>query len=237
MHATNPAAISGFQKGADHASRALAHHASEAKTGFETLGAEVRLSRGDRIFSEGESAERIFILREGRLKISVTSREGKTIILRIAEGGHILGLSAALLGGEYESSAEALEPCRVISIPVQEFKRFLSNHPQAAMDATRWALKEYRMVFNDICRLALPSTVAGRLASLLLDWLKGRHETGRTNPRLIVALTHEEIADMTGTSRETVSRTLQQFQRANVISIKGASLIVLRPEALEQLAI
>ena len=104
------------------------------------------------------------------------------------------------------------------------------------MEATRWALKEYQTLFDDICRLALPTTVAGRLAGLLLNWLKSRSQSGPTKQRLIVALTHEEIADMAGTSRETVSRTLQQFQRENVINIKGASLTILRPEALEQLA-
>jgi CRP/FNR family transcriptional regulator, cyclic AMP receptor protein len=234
MYPSNSAVNPGVKNIPTHV--AVADLKSERKTGFETLGTETRHRRGERIFSEGESADQIFILREGRIKVSVTSREGRTIILRLAESGQILGLSAALLGSEYEASAEAMEPCRVISIPVREFKRFLAQHPEASMEATRWALKEYRILFNDVCRLALPSTVAGRLASLL-DWLKGRHESGRANPRLIVALTHEEIADMTGTSRETVSRTLQQFQRENVISIKGASLTVLRPEALEQLAV
>jgi CRP/FNR family transcriptional regulator len=236
MYATNSAANPGFRNIPPHICGALADLKSEAKTGFESLGTETRHLRGEIIFSEGEAAERIFILRDGRIKVSVSSREGRTVILRIAEKGQILGLSAALLGSEYEASAEALEPCRVISIPSREFKRHLAEHPEAALEATRWALKEYKILFNDVCRLALPSTVAGRLASLLLDWLKGRHEAGHTNSRLTVSLTHEEIADMAGTSRETVSRTLQQFQRENVISIKGASLTVLSREALEQLA-
>jgi CRP/FNR family transcriptional regulator len=237
MYPINSAANPGVRNSTTHVYNSIPDIQREGKTGFESLGTETKHLRGERIFSEGQSAEQIFVLREGRIKVSVTSREGRTIILRIAERGQILGLSAALLGSEYEASAEALEPCRVISIPVREFKRFLGQHPEASMEATRWALREYKILFNDICRLALPSTVAGRLASLLLDWLKGRHESGRTNPRIIVALTHEEIADMTGTSRETVSRTLQQFQRENVISIKGASLTVLRPEALEEIAV
>jgi CRP/FNR family transcriptional regulator len=236
MYPTNSAANPGFTNNTAPVS-VLADLKADANARFESLGTEARHLRGERIFSEGEPAGQIFVLHEGRIKVSVTSREGRTIILRIAEKGQILGLSAALLGNEYEATAEALEPCRVIAIPVWEFKRFLMQHPEAAMEATRWALKEYRNLFNDVCRLALPSTVAGRLASLLLDWLKGRHESGHMDPRLIVPLTHEEIADMTGTSRETVSRTLQQFQRDNVISIKGALLTVLRPEALEQMAV
>lgn len=209
----------------------------DAKTELERLGTEIRYCRGNRVFSEGEFADHLFILRDGRIKVSVTSREGKTVILRIAERGQILGLSAALTGTEHEASAEALEPCRMISIPVREFKRFLAKYPQAAMDATGWAIKEYRILLNDICRLTLPSTVAGRLASLLLDWLQGHSRSGNTKPKFILPLTHEEIAGMAGTSRETVSRTLQQFQRENVISIKGASLTILNPDALQQLAV
>ena len=217
-------------------SAAFCNLSGDAAKAFESIGTEVRCFRGNRIFSEGESAQQVFILHDGRMKISVTSREGKTIILRIAEGGQLLGLSATLLGREYEATAEALEPCHVISIPARDFKHFLMKYPEAAMEATRWALKEYESLFDDICRLALPTTVAGRLAGLLLNWLKGRPQSCQPNPRLTMALTHEEIADMAGTSRETVSRTLQQFQRENVISIKGASLIILRPEALQRLA-
>ena len=78
--------------------------------------------------------------------------------------------------------------------------------------------------------------MAGRLANLLLEWSNARP---LQNPRgrVTLALTQEEIAGMTGTSRETVSRVLQQFQRDKFICIKGTSLTVLQPEALQQLAV
>src|SRR6185437_10809604 len=92
MPVTNPIVRSG----------AFCNLSGEAAKSFELIATEVRSTRGNRIFSEGELAEQVFILREGRIKISVTSRERKTIILRIAEGGQLLGLSAVLLGKEYE---------------------------------------------------------------------------------------------------------------------------------------
>jgi CRP-like cAMP-binding protein len=92
------------------------------------------------------------------------------------------------------------------------------------------------VVLNNVCRLALPNTVAGRLATLLLEWLDNRRAS-TNDRRFIVALTQEEIASMTNTSRETVSRVLHQFQQDKLISIKGASVTILQPRALELLAV
>jgi CRP/FNR family cyclic AMP-dependent transcriptional regulator len=104
------------------------------------------------------------------------------------------------------------------------------------MEATRCMLNEYQATFSNIRRLAVPTTVAGRLANLLLEWLDDRVQKGGKESRLTVALTHEEIAGMTNTSRETVSRVFHQFQRDKFIAVKGASVHVLQPQALEQLA-
>ncbi len=157
------------------------------------------------------------------------------MILWIAESGQVLGLSAALTASEHEASAEALEPCRVIAIRAKDLLSFLEKYPEAGLETTRYALQEYQLILSGICRLALPATVAGRLANLLLDCLKRRGQAGQTRPRFTMALTHEEIAGMAGTSRETVSRILKQFQRDKVISIRGSSFTVLRPEVLERL--
>jgi CRP/FNR family transcriptional regulator len=124
----------------------------------------------------------------------------------------------------------------VTAIAAHDFLMFLQDYPQAALEATRCILKEYQLVLRDIRRLALPETVAGRLAYLLLDWLNRRCQSGQTLACYNVGLTHGEIAAMTGTSRETISRILQQFQREKLISIHGSSLTVLRRKALEQLA-
>ncbi len=208
----------------------------EALAQFDGMGMEISYMRGGQLFAEGEQPKYVFIVCSGRVKLSVSSREGKTMILRIAEAGQVLGLSVALSSTEHEMTAEAIEPCRVKAIRVNDFLTFLRDYPEAAMDATRSVLREYQVLFNDVCRLALPGTIAGRLANLLLDWLRTHSQTGHADRRFTMALTHEEIAGMTGTSRETVSRVLSRFERQKLICIKGASLTVLQPEALAQLA-
>lgn len=209
---------------------------SEALTGFDKMAMEFTYVRGNQLFGEGDQPKYVYIVRSGRVKISVSSREGRTMILRIAEAGQVLGLSAALSMSEHEVTAEALEPCRVRAILVSDFLKFLQAYPEAAMEATRCVLSEYKVVFNDVCRLGLPATVAGRLANLLLDWLSIRSQNGHDDARFIVPLTQEEIAGMTGTSRETVSRLMNQFEREKLICVKGAAVTVLQPAALAQLA-
>jgi CRP/FNR family cyclic AMP-dependent transcriptional regulator len=217
--------------------QAFSNLKGEAQERFKALGAHLEFSRGDNLFLAGQSSQCVYIVLSGRVKLSVTSREGKTMILRLAEPGDVLGLSAAMDGSDHEINAEAFEFCRVKVIRSKDFVEFLRTYPDAAMEATQCVLREYNYMFKDVCRLGLPTTVAGRLANLLLDWVDTRHQSGHTDSRVMVPLTQEEIAGMTGTSRETVSRVLHQFQREKLISIKGAALTVLQPARLEALAV
>jgi CRP/FNR family transcriptional regulator len=219
-----------------HNDHPFANLSGEAGTHFEAIAPEVTHARGEALFVEGETPRHVFVICSGRVKLSVTSREGRTAILRIAGPGEVLGISAAMSGTPHETTADAVELCRVKAIRVSDFLRFLQNYPEASAEATSCLLREYRVVLNNVCRLALPNTVAGRLATLLLEWLNVRRATA-SDRRFIVALTQEEIASMTNTSRETVSRVLHQFQQDKLISIKGASVTILQPRALELLAV
>jgi CRP/FNR family transcriptional regulator, cyclic AMP receptor protein len=219
-----------------HNDHPFANLSGAALAQFEAIAPEVTRTRGEALFVEGETPRLVYVICSGRVKLSVTSREGRTAILRIAGPGEILGISAAMSGTPHETSADAVEFCRVKAIRVSDFLRFLQSFPEASAEATSCLLREYRVVLNNVCRLALPNTVAGRLATLLLEWLDVRRATS-SDRRFIVALTQEEIASMTNTSRETVSRVLHQFQQDKLISIKGASVTILQPQALESLAV
>ncbi|HEV2964539.1 MAG TPA: Crp/Fnr family transcriptional regulator [Candidatus Angelobacter sp.] len=226
----------GYTSSVRQSGQAFGNLQGETRARFEAIGEETSVARGESLFMEGQEQRYMYVVCSGRVKLSVSSREGKSVILRIAGQGDVLGLSAALAGTAHDVTAVVLENCTVKAFRVRDFLAFLENHPEAAMEATRCVLQEYKVVFNNVCRLALPNTVAGRLANLLLE-LRNTPFTQSPDRRLTMALTHEEIAGMTGTSRETVSRVLQQFQRDKFICIKGSSLTVLQPEALEQLAV
>jgi CRP/FNR family transcriptional regulator len=209
----------------------------EALADYDQIGIMMSHARGAKLFSEGDPARNVFVICYGQVKISSTSRDGKTMILKIAGPGDVMGLSAVLANVPHEVTAEALEPCQVKTVRKQEFVEFLSRHGIASMHAAQSLSGEYLTVFHDAKRLALSGSAAGRLARLLLDW--GRAGTangnGKSELRFTMALTHEEIANMAGTSRETVTRLLNQFRRDQWITIKGTSLTIVKPDQLERL--
>jgi CRP/FNR family transcriptional regulator, cyclic AMP receptor protein len=206
----------------------------EALKDFDAIGIHMDHARGAKLFTEGDSARNVFIMCGGQAKISSTSRDGKTMILKIAGPGDVLGLSAVLADVPYEVTSEAIEPCQVKAIRKQEFVDFLAKHGIASMHAAQSLSAEYLTVFHDAKRLALSGSAAGRLARLLLDW-GNSVSCGKPEIRFTLALTHEEIANMAGTSRETVTRLLNQFRRNQLISIKGTALTILKPAELEKM--
>jgi CRP/FNR family transcriptional regulator len=210
----------------------------EALQDYDSIGIMMSHARGAKLFSEGDPARNVFIICYGQVKISSTSRDGKTMILKIAGPGDVMGLSAVLANVPHEVTAEAIEPCQVKTVRKQEFVDFLGRHGVASMHAAQALSGEYLTVFHDAKRLALSGSAAGRLARLLLDWGRTANNgngNGKTEIRFTMALTHEEIANMAGTSRETVTRLLNQFRRDQWITIKGASLTIIKPDQLERL--
>jgi CRP/FNR family cyclic AMP-dependent transcriptional regulator len=190
----------------------------EALQDYDGIGIMMSHARGAKPFNEGDAARNVFVICFGHVKISSTSRDGKTMILKIAGPGDVMGLSAVLANVPHEVTAEAIEPCQVKTVRKQEFVDFLGRHGIASMHAAQ----------------SLSGSAAGRLARLLLDW--GRSASnGKTEIRFTMALTHEEIANMAGTSRETVTRLLNQFRRDEWIQIKGASMTITKPDQLERL--
>ena len=223
-------------KSAGQPDRALCSMGGAVGARFNNTGMEMSFRRGARLFTEGEQPHCVFMVRSGHIKLYSTSQEGKTIILRVADGAQVLGLSAALTASELQVSAVALEHCRVSAIPVKDFLKFLADSPDAARQAIHCILEEYRVLSDEIQRLSLPATGAVRLAALLLDWMKIPQREGSIGSGFTMVLTHEEIGAMTASSRETVSRLLTYFRREKLIDTKGPSLTVLRPKALALLA-
>jgi CRP/FNR family transcriptional regulator len=205
---------------------------------FDSIGTVVQFNRGATIFREGDNCGSVHVLCSGRVKLSATSREGRTLILKIARAGEVLGLSAALANQPYEVSAETVEPCRLKTIRRQALLDFLDRNPDASIRAARTVAQEYKAAFSEVRRLALPATASGRVAGLLLEWSREEAPSSHLPAgRCVMTLTHEEIASMTATTRETVTRVLGQLKRDQLISIRGASLTVLQPQALERLAV
>jgi CRP/FNR family transcriptional regulator, cyclic AMP receptor protein len=196
--------------------------------------------RGSALFIEGQPSQGVYILCRGRIKLSTCSRDGKVIILQIAEAGEVLGLSAVISGAAFEATAEVIEPCQISFIRKADFLRILQQNPDACLNAVRQLSQNYQTAHLQICSLGLSSSVADKLAKLFLGWCGsyGTNSNGGSHAavHLKISYTHEEIAEMIGTSRETVSRLLKDFRERKIISLKGSDLVIHDRHKLESIA-
>jgi CRP/FNR family transcriptional regulator len=188
--------------------------------------------KGSVLFVDGEEPRGVFILCSGRAKLTTSSSEGKTLIVKIAEPGEVLGASATILGRPYEVSAETIEPSQLNFIKRDDFLRFLNGHTEACMHTAQQLSEKYQSAQREIRSLGLAQTTSEKLAKLLLDWCRHGEQTSK-GIRLKVLLTHEEIAQMVGTTRETVTRLLSDFKRRKIVEVKGSTVIVLKKSDLE----
>jgi len=206
-----------------------------ALTDYSRIGTTVLHGRGAIPFREDDPGDRVLVICSGQVKLSCASRRGKILNLRFAQPGDVLGLGAVMSGGRFEATAEAVEPTYLKTIGRADFLAFLARHGEASLGAAKALADDYRAAFSDARRMALSGSIAGRLAGLLLGW--GRAASGdKVEMRFNMALTHDDLASFTGSSRETVTRTLGKFQRDKLIEIRGASVRVLSPDKLGLLA-
>jgi len=199
---------------------------------FDAIGLRWTVPKGAVLFHQGDPSDNVAIICSGQVKLSCSSPDGKTLILKIAAPGDVLGLGAVIAGTPYEVTAETIEPTVVKNVRSTDFIAFLERNGEASMHAAQSLGEQYRSAFYDAKRLALSHSAAQRLSSVLLDW--GRNAScGKPVMRFTMSLTHEELANMAGTSRETVTRILGRLKKEKLIDVKGSSYTILSPERLE----
>ena len=199
---------------------------------FESLKISSAYPKGSTLFMEGQPSNGVYMLCQGRVKLSTCSRDGKVIILRIAEAGEILGLSETISNSAYETTAVVLEKCQVNFVRKEQFLRFLKQNAEVCFSAVKQLSFKYHSTYVQVRSLGLSHTAADKLAKLLLEWCKP-NGNGGGSIHLKISYTHEEIAEMIGTSRETVTRLLKHFKDRNLITLKGSDLIIHDPERLD----
>jgi len=189
------------------------------------------------LFAEGEVPEGVYLLGTGRVKLFSTATQGKVFITKIARPGELLGLNAAVLGKPYLVSAEVVEPSRINFIAREVFLQFLGRSAPAATDAIHQLSANYYDAQRDLRALGLSQSAREKLARLLVEWVEHAGDpTDAGDIWLRVYLTQEEIAQMIGSSRETVTRTFSDLTRRRVIEGRGEALRVRDLAALRRIA-
>ena len=190
--------------------------------------------QGTLFFTEGQTPCGIFILCRGRVKLLSSSTNGKAL-MRIADVGEILGLSATIMGTAYETTAEALEPGQVQFIRRDQFLTFIQTHGEAGLRAMQILSREHQTVVEQIKSLVLADSAEQKLANLLLRWCKESGQMTNEGIQIKLTLTHGEISQMIGAARETVTRLFTDFKSRKVIRVEGSNLFISNQATLENL--
>lgn len=186
------------------------------------------------LFVEGQEPRGAFVICNGRVKMSTSSADGKSIIVRVAEAGEIIGLPGTISGKPYELTAEALEPLQMNFIPRDAFLHFLRKHGEAALRVAEMLSQIYHATLAEVRYLGLSETTAEKLARFLLDLQCTPMQTNG-HPRTTLTLTHSEIAEIIGASRETVTRLFASFKREGYIEVHGSVVVFTNKPALQKM--
>ena len=192
--------------------------------------------KGATLFVEGQSPRGVYILCSGRVKLSTTSADGKTLIVRMSEPGEVLGLPATVTGSPYELTADVVEPTQANFIPRNDFLNFLRDHGEAALRVAQQLGETYHSAVAEMRTIGLSHSASEKLARFLLDWCSSNSpEKDKDEVHAHMTLTHEEIAQVIGASRETVTRLFSEFKRKQLLEVRGSTLIIPSKAALENL--
>ncbi len=187
------------------------------------------------LFVEGQMPRGIYFLCSGRVRLSTTSHGGKILVLKHANSGEALGLSAAISGQGYEVTAETSTPCQVNFIDRKRFSHLLNSYSEVGNRVAQFLSRDFQAACRDIHDLFLSRSAAGKLIRLLLSCtldFPNLDEVRVQNP-----MTHEEMAQRIGSSRETVTRLLSELRRKELIRFEGSTLVIRNRSELEALAV
>jgi CRP-like cAMP-binding protein len=193
--------------------------------------------RGTVIFSEGEAARGVYILRSGRATVMISSSEGRVVMLRLVQAGDVLGLNSVLRNLPYDATVKALEPCRTDFVSRADLLEFMQRSAAGAQAVLKVLSRELGDLTERTKSLLLPQTVTGRFARLLLEWGRIDNSDSAGTVRVERAFTHEEMAQMICSSRETVTRLLSTLTKESIIRVTSHSIFICNQPALEKIAI
>jgi CRP/FNR family transcriptional regulator len=192
--------------------------------------------KGSTLLARGRPVDGVFLLLEGSVKLSISSGTGATVILAIARPGEVLGLSAAIAGVPSEITAETIVPSQLSFVRRDDFLRVLNFNGDSCLQVVELLSQQLREAFELIRIIGGAQSARKKLAALLLNWAASRGVRTERGIEIEPHLTEEEIGQMIGASRATVSRLLAALKRNQIVFANGSALYVRKKAALEELA-
>jgi CRP/FNR family transcriptional regulator, cyclic AMP receptor protein len=189
-----------------------------------------RYKTGEIIFDEDKPGDKLYIVSRGRVKIFACSR-GRKKTLAYLEKNEFFGEMSLLDMGLRSASSLALVECELLVIGKKDFKELLFKYPRISFQVMKTLSKRLRKADQEIESLTF-ANVLGRIASMLVDFCAKYGEPVSSGTKIKMPLSHKEIAELTGTGREMVSRVLNRFRRLDCIAFSGRHIIVMKPDKL-----
>ena len=194
-----------------------------------------RYQRGEVIFHEDDPGDRMHIIVEGSVKISMSSEDGREKNIALFKPGECFGEMALLDGSNRSATATAMEALETLVLMRDDFQHFLAENPQVAADITNLLAQRLRNVNQmlvDTAFLDVPTRVAKQLLILAGSYSDGADPVG---PQ-VVPLGQDELASLVGASRETVSRALTSYRRMGILTTSHRRIVINDLKGLERMA-
>jgi CRP/FNR family transcriptional regulator len=207
----------------------------EARADFASIAHPSQYSSNVILFSENDSPDEVFEVLEGEVRLSLCSSDGKRLILHIASKGEIIGLVSAFSGNPREVTAETICDSKLAVIRQPDFHSFLRRHPEAYSAVTQEVTGRYSLACDQLRTVGLSFTASEKLARLLLN-LSQSGQTGECETKIRFSHTHEEIGQLIGATRETVTRAFRKFRESDLVMFSGTTLSIPNRLALEKYA-
>ncbi|GFR36038.1 Crp/Fnr family transcriptional regulator [Thermobrachium celere] len=207
---------------------------SESLNKLSEIIVEREYKKGSSIFIEGEEAEAVYVVRNGKVKIYKTGSDGKEHIIHIMSDGDVFAESCIFEACPYPASAEAVEDTVLYVLENNKLEKLLEEHPKIAVELVKIMARRLRMVAMQIENLSLKDANQ-KTATLIVNLFKIGGVEVINGAKIKLDVSRTEMANMVGLTRETLTRTLFKFKNEGIIDIDGKELIIVDSYKLLQL--
>jgi CRP/FNR family transcriptional regulator, cyclic AMP receptor protein len=207
----------------------------EAADSLRASMSETRIGRGDVLFHEGDSGDRLYVVTDGKIKLGRTSADGRENLLAILGPGQMFGELSLFDPGPRSATATAVTPCTLVSLGHDELLRWLEDQPSVARALLNQLAARLRKTSDVVADLVF-SDVPGRVAKALLDLSRRFGRTADDGIHVHHDLTQEELAQLVGASRETVNKALADFAMRGWLRLEPRSVVLIEVERLRRRA-
>ena len=210
---------------------------SDAQIGYiASMTVEQGYDRGETILKESDTSETFFLIAQGSVKVIISADDGRETILATLSEGDFFGEMALLDGEPRSATVRAVGKTKLLLIHREDFLQCLKRHPDLGLALLAEMSKRLRAADRQISSLAL-MRVYGRVATTLLKLMEERGlrvKTREGKPIIVIHArpTHQTIADMSGTTRETVTRVFKILESKGAIATPGRDLLILEESRL-----